>query len=278
MATLHHYIGKGIRDADNTSFMIFGIPFGSSPPSGFGTNLNAMTILNPMTTFNVSSISDTHEVSAALTNITINPYEDTGNFWITHRWYRLEGSYWVKFWEYGPHGFRWINMGGTTYSRWVTYNWVGWSPADREHSHGTYGYRGEYLHNGTYKLVVTLTGSIVGSNTFNITITGMPTGPHIPGYTWIENGHIHFIGQRGYEHIVTIKGSGFYNITPGFLWINDTNLELNYTDDARYFVGTYANLAEGKFANDGEGYLWIENCYLFYSTISGHILANKNDS
>lgn len=263
-------LSKGIKDADNITCNVFGQPFDFSCPAGFGNNSGYMTMVDPCglpCSMDISSLTPSHEVIVDSLNIVLDPYEDSGVFYVEAKWYRDDSGSWTNIFSYGPYGYRFINAGSGTITSWVTYSYIGYCSW-------------EISKNGNYKLDITFTGSKTGTLTLYFTITGVaPLDPGIPGYLWIKGGtpgvpgHIKFVGQDSYVHQVTVYGSGSYSLTPGYLWIDGT--ELIYTDEGGNYTGTYADVA-GK-PNGTPGYIWTEGAYLYYINANGVAMKNRND-
>jgi len=271
--TIELRLGKGAQDASGNTWYAFGQPFGSTPPSGFGSNSGAMTILGETTTFDVSSISESHEVAFAFVNIHEVQGEDK-TISTTLTWYRQEGNNWVQIFQYIAPNQRYVCI-GTYCNTWVVYSYIGWTPATRD-------YPGEIIKNGTniYKVVATVTGDVSYTSTIYFSITGMPQGSGTPGYIWIEYNNICFIDERGYKRTVNVYDTPSGSGTPGYLWIDGNYI--NYVGWAGNIKRADAIPVVTNYKPQGTniGYLWVENNWLFYTGTPNYnnIFACRNIS
>jgi hypothetical protein len=165
-----YYIGKGYRDDNGTEVMIFGHPLPNDGNLGVSSLVSPISMINPTTLFDLSSLTQNHEVVALLYQ-TNQEFSSSVNTVVT--WYRKRDNAVV---------FQ-LNKtlsvpDGTTYGGMFMTAWIGWLADNLNITNPevtTYPTYKEIQENGDYYAIMQFTGGInTTSPSLNFAVSGMP--------------------------------------------------------------------------------------------------------
>jgi len=163
------YVGKGIRSDNNLTLNIYGHPlpnFLSDDP--FFSNADVpWSIISPTTLFNVSDLTENHEVVCVLYNDSVPLSEgDTVSYVI--RWYRVRGNKLV--FEYPGY---WSPVPSSGNYLLACAGWIGWLAYDLTGA-ATYPELLEIQENGDYYAVITFSGASIPTKYAYFNVKGLP--------------------------------------------------------------------------------------------------------
>ena len=176
------YIGKGVTGSNGT-LTLFGYPLPNYLSDDFDSIVGntPYTIQNPTTNFNISSLTEDHEVVLVMYYNTSTHI--TSAVTVTTNWYREHDNKCV----FSCSNYTSAPPTGSYYSSFATTFWIGWL------SESTFNYLGGYyeeiMENGYYRCDINITGGLYDSGTIYFVVSGMPaftrlSNPTTTSFSW----------------------------------------------------------------------------------------------
>ena len=272
------YIGKGMRDANNTQQYVFGYTIPNYLGSIWPLSYSALpwTTIDPTTLFDVSSLTANHEVVVASY---ILPDGVSTGITFTYNWYRARDNKLIFSYTNNwptPGSGKWYPPNSTSVA------WIGWLSENPGVS--TYPQYEEIQENGDYYVVITATDGLSFSQTVYFNVVGIPPGTVARNIT--SSGFDWIVRVSNYFDTVDYIRAGICNepFTNGQYDEPIGILDFNYAQSSNvgaatsgYYAGSvstiygFAQTADGRYWSTGSADIYARplNWYWSYSIYSG---------
>jgi len=170
------YIGKGVTGSNGT-LTLFGYPLPNYLSSDFNSIVGntPYTIQNPTTNFDVSSLTEDHEVVLVMYYNTSTHITSQVNF--AFNWYREHDNKCV----FSYSSYISAPPIGSYYPGIAMTAWIGWLSENSFEYLG--GYYEEIMENGYYRCEINITGGLTDSGTIPFVVTSMPAFTRLSNIT-----------------------------------------------------------------------------------------------